>query len=261
MKPIPTAVHHLMARYRAELTAPTADHLHAGDDRELPPRSHPMLARALDHHPVAPIPEARGRTWIWADLHLGHDAVIRYSNRPFPDPEAMSAHFFRVWRESVQPRDLVIVLGDVALHAGLTQENFERIRRMPGRKALVLGNHDLTNSGKVRIHGFDDVYSALYRIGAPSLLLTHVPVPDLLPGWINVHGHWHDKPAQGFSHINVSVEQLDYAPVDFARVDALALACAARRSEGDAAGPTLARIVRREQAVEDEARRLETLRM
>ena len=44
-------------------------------------------------------------------------------------------------------------------------------------------------------------------------------VPD---GTINIHGHVHDDPPRRTPHINVSVEQLDYAPVPLAALRALA---------------------------------------
>ena len=62
----------------------------------------------------------------------------------------------------------------------------------------------------------------------PKLIFTHVPVrPDhLLDGWVNVHGHMHDDPPTDTRHINVSVEQLDYRPVELARIRLLARALA-----------------------------------
>ena len=44
-------------------------------------------------------------------------------------------------------------------------------------------------------------------------------VPD---GYINIHGHVHDDPPRRTPHINVSVEQLDYAPVPLTVLRALA---------------------------------------
>ena len=235
----PSRIRSLQARYRSELLEPTADHLHAEGDRKPPYRKHPGLAKALDTFPAAEIPETRGRTWIWADLHFAHAPVIGYSNRPFANVTAMDEHLFAAWREAVRPDDLLIVVGDVALSGGLTETNFERIRTIPGRKILVIGNHDLTGSGRLRVDGFDAVYSMLYRAGNPNLLLTHVPIPDLPDGWVNVHGHWHEKNSHG-RHINVSVEQLDYAPVLFSRVEQLAEASVSEPSQFE--GATQARL-------------------
>ena len=51
--------------------------------------------------------------------------------------------------------------------------------------------------------------------------------PDDLPaGWVNVHGHMHTDPPTDTPHINVSVEQLDYAPVLLSRIRLLAAALA-----------------------------------
>ena len=49
--------------------------------------------------------------------------------------------------------------------------------------------------------------------GEPPLIWTHYPLNEVPDGTINIHGHVHDDPPRRTPHINVSVEQLDYAPV------------------------------------------------
>ena len=107
---------------------------------------------------------------------------------------------------------------------GMTEANFARIRAMPGRKYLVPGNHDFSGTGELRVEGFDEVCAIVFAKGDPKLVFTHVPIrPGHLPdGWVNVHGHMHDDPPTDTRHINVSVEQLDYAPVLLSRVRVLA---------------------------------------
>ena len=54
----------------------------------------------------------------------------------------------------------------------------------------------------------------LFAPGEPPLLLTHVPLLQVPPGCVNVHGHVHQKESPSRNrHISVSVEQLDYRPV------------------------------------------------
>ena len=63
--------------------------------------------------------------------------------------------------------------------------------------------------------------------GAPALWLTHFPLRTVPAGVVNVHGHLHGHRFDSRNHINVSVEQLDYGPVELARIQRLAAALAA----------------------------------
>lgn len=233
----------LFDRYANELRNPTADHLKPDfqPDEPVRPRRHTAMARALESLPVRPLPAAAGRTWIWSDLHLGHDRVIEYSSRPYPDAGTMNEALLTAWEDTAGEQDLTVVLGDVCMASALNEEVFARIAAVPGRKILVPGNHDFTGAGRLRVRGFDEVCAMLYRAAAPGeppLLLTHVPVPALPEGWINVHGHWHDTNTHSARHINVSVEQLGFVPAPFERIAALAAALPRERVYR---GTTLAR--------------------
>ena len=238
------AVDLLLTRYQQELRDPTDDHLKKEfGNSEM--RNHSAMARALGEFPIQPLDTVPGHTWIWSDLHFGHGRVIECSSRPFGDVETMNEALFSVWEKTVGPDDQLIVLGDICMAPALNEETFDRIRSLPGHKILVPGNHDFrSSSGKLRVEGFDQVCALLYRRAddlSPALAMTHVPVPDLPEGWINLHGHWHDRNNESPRHINVSVEQLNFAPVDFRRICALARALDAGATPS---GTTLERIHR-----------------
>ena len=100
-------------------------------------------------------------------------------------------------------------VGDVAMGRGLSDDTWEKVRAAPGRtKVLVVGNHDVTGQGLLRVVGFHRVKAVLYSAGDPPLIWTHAPLPNVPAGHVNVHGHQHAalKPADS-PHINVSVEQ------------------------------------------------------
>ena len=92
------------------------------------------------------------------------------------------------------------------------------------------------------MEGFDEVCAFLYAQGYPQLVFTHVPLEadTIPPGWVNVHGHLHHAPPTDTPHINVSVEQLGYAPVLLSRIRVLAAALA--RGEYPEGRTTLERI-------------------
>ena len=173
--------------------------------------------------------------WLWSDQHLGHANILRYASRPFPSVKEMDQAFFDNWSTYVGDDDLVLFLGDVAMGSEINEGLFARLRALPGRKLLVPGNHDVKpRGGHLRMHGFDQVYSLAVANGDPQLIFTHVPLIDVPEGFVNIHGHTHNRPPTDTPHINVAVEQIDYRPVRLSRLRALALSLAAEQyPEGD----------------------------
>ena len=187
------------------------------------------MRRMLGELP-AHVLEADEQVWLWSDLHLGHENIIRYTNRPFASVEAMDAAIYANWRNVVSEEGTLVFVGDVAMRRAVSEETWRRVREGAGkRKLLVAGNHDLTGSGSLRVAGFDQVSSLLCLKGDPPIVCTHLPLASLPDGWVNVHGHTHDEPPQRSAHINVSLEQLDYQPVSLERVRTLARELAAGR--------------------------------
>ena len=141
-----------------------------------------------------------------------HPNGIRHFGRPFTDTWQMDEVLFSTWERTVRPGDTIICLGDVAV-GGLSGTRLARLRRAPGRKILVIGNHEINRIGCVDIEGFDEIHMTLYASGTPPLLLTHMPLYKVPEGCVNVHGHIHNERAPSWTeHINVSVEQLRYRP-------------------------------------------------
>ena len=219
------------AAYRAHLEAAAAGR--AGDGRHGRNVFRAML-RALDTLPPRCLARRAdggfGTVWVWSDLHLGHENIIRYTNRPFADAPAMDEALYANWAAAVGSADTLLFVGDVAMRKAVGEATWSRIRQAPGwMKRLVVGNHDLTGSGALRVSGFDDVCSLLCVPGDPPLLFTHMPLSEVPEGWVNVHGHTHAAPVTRSPHINVSVEHIRYRPLALPRVRALAKALAQGR--------------------------------
>ena len=186
-------------------------------------------------------PDDPESTWVWSDLHLGHDNIIRYANRPFADATAMDSSLYNNWDATVGIDDDLIFVGDVAMRHAVGPHTWQRIRDAPGgKKHLVIGNHDLTGAGRLRVDGFDTVGAVMFVDGDPPLVFTHIPLLHVPEGCVNVHGHTHNEPPRETPHINVSVEQLDYRPVALPRLRRLARRLVAGRYPYGAT--TLARI-------------------
>ena len=73
----------------------------------------------------------------------------------------------------------------------------------------------------------------------PELLMTHMPLRHVPDGCVNVHGHTHNAAITGTRHVNVSVEQIRYRPVDLEAIRRLARALVAGSPAGEATAERL----------------------
>ena len=82
------------------------------------------------------------------------------------------------WERTVGADDLMLCLGDVAHPYGLVGPKLAaRLRAAPGRRRLVLGNHDVEPVNQVRPVAVGRSAATLFAPGDPPLLLlTHVPL-------------------------------------------------------------------------------------
>ena len=199
----------LKALYEAQLE----EDLQPPVDPDVDRRGTRGMLRVSRRLPAGDLVEANcGRIWVWSDLHLGHSTSIGSFARPFESTREADDAFFRNWHRTVGPGDTIICLGDVAI-GGLSGTRLRRLRSAPGRKIVVIGNHEINAVGELEIDGFDEIHSTLYAAGDPALLLTHMPLRNVPEGCVNVHGHLHNQEAPSrVQHINVSVEQLRYRP-------------------------------------------------
>lgn len=161
--------------------------------------------------------------YVVSDTHFQHENIIKFCNRPFANADEMDEYMIERWNSVVTPQDKVYHLGDV--HMGNAQTANSILKRLKGKKRLVVGNHD--NLKSQVLHGnFQNIY--MWRIFKEfGLLLTHVPVhPDNISSigkkndgtpyheLTNVHGHIHNNPSPEGRYKCVCVEQVDYTPVN-----------------------------------------------
>lgn len=158
------------------------------------------------------------RIFVWSDLHFGHNNIITYCNRPFPNKELMNACLIGNYQNVITDDDIVIFGGDI----GFMKENEinQILNQLPGYKILIYGNHDLHRDGRVYDLAFNERHLCLVMDVIDvdweyQLLFTHYPLdPTNVPdGCYNVHGHIHNKVVPGNKHINMCVEHIGYKPV------------------------------------------------
>jgi calcineurin-like phosphoesterase family protein len=114
-----------------------------------------------------------------SDLHIGHSYMAQL--RDYESVQDHDEDLALAWVKQVRSRDIVWVLGDVAMNpaAGMAW-----IRKMPGTKHLVAGNHDRCHPGhrdgykylRQYLDGFESVQPfARHRIAGTNIALSHYP--------------------------------------------------------------------------------------
>ncbi len=147
------------------------------------------------------------RRWIISDTHWGHSEIQKHCRRPANADELINTN----WKAMIKPEDLVIHCGDVAFTFVKLKE---LLTSLPGRKVLVMGNHDAHTVTWYMDNGFDFACKALV-LG--NILFTHHPV-EVLPVRcdFNIHGHLHNRLPKGtlvYPHCRLfSLEYTDYKP-------------------------------------------------
>lgn len=150
-----------------------------------------------------------------SDTHFGHENILKFKNtdnshlRTFDDVYHMDQHMIDCWNAVVQPTDKVYHLGDLAFG-----NNLDIMKFLRGTKILIRGNHDrqqLSNYAKY----FKDVRGVEHR-GEWKMTLSHIPIhPDSVKdNWTNVHGHLHCRVIPDSRYFNVSVERINYTPIE-----------------------------------------------
>ena len=182
-------------------------------------KAHKMMTRAIEQFGYGSLDVSDESVLVWSDLHIGHTNVIGYCDRPFHSVDEMNAALWTNWQLGAERSETLVCVGDAFF--GL--ENAQKPLPKSVRNVLVVGNHDLTKGGNLRPTGFDYVKAILISEGDPNLIFTHAPLPAVPEGFVNVHGHTHTHIRSVESqHINVSVEQIDYRPIELSRLRQLA---------------------------------------
>lgn len=159
-------------------------------------------------------------TFFISDLHLGHFNIIKFCDRPFDDLVSMHDTICNNWANTVGAQDLVYIVGDVAFNP----KYIPLLKDLPGRKRLILGNHDTFDIG-IYQKIFERIYGVKYleETNAGRVVLTHIAIHPQNMGdyghvFCNIHGHNHTWNIRDDRYFNVSVEQINYTPISMDEV-------------------------------------------
>lgn len=177
-------------------------------------------------------------TFFISDTHFGHEktcTVFKRADgsplRPFSCAEEMDEFMIKAWNERVKPNDKVYHLGDVVIN----RKFLHVLGRLNGDKVLIRGNHDIFKLEDYTPY-FRDIRAFDVKNG---MIFSHVPIhPESLGRFgTNIHGHLHANRVMKIKgvdvktgelkysdeidprYFNVSVEQIDFAPISLEEVN------------------------------------------
>ena len=131
--------------------------------------------------------------YFTADLHLGHENIIRHCGRPFANAAEMDAVVLAAINAVVQPGDTLWILGDFAFRGRDPRHYRDRIACRDVR--LLLGNHD--RRSKCEVAGCTSVGTvAEISVGKQRIWMSHYPHrswPASHKGSWHLYGHVHGK--------------------------------------------------------------------
>jgi calcineurin-like phosphoesterase family protein len=163
--------------------------------------------------------------WISSDFHFNHANILKFKDKDgklfrgdrFADVHEMNDHMIEQHNKYVKPGDIFYTLGDVLF--GI-KEDFKKLwPRLNGSKRLIVGNHDdipFLSSG-----GFFQKVMESREFREFGLMLTHRPA-EISSMWDfkkdlplkSVHGHIHQNPSPEGLYVNMSMEAINYTPVN-----------------------------------------------
>lgn len=158
-------------------------------------------------------------TYHIADLHLGHKNVHNF-RKQFSSAEEHDEIILQNFAKTIRPNDTVWLYGDIAF----TLEALAQVKKLPGKKHLILGNHDKSPDRKeISIHHLIDVYEDIHGfLRKYNYWLSHCPIhPDELRGRRNICGHSHNHIIADPNYLNVCAENIDFTPISLEQINSI----------------------------------------
>jgi calcineurin-like phosphoesterase family protein len=150
-----------------------------------------------------------------ADLHLNHSSIIHFCKRPFADASEMDQAILQNLEAAVGRDDDLWIVGDFAFAREIERASVERyFERIPGRKHLIVGNHDKPWVCKLGWASVNDIVSV--QDGDQWFLLCHYPMMTwnhARRGSVHLFGHVHNNWHGSRNSVNVCIDLWDFKPM------------------------------------------------
>lgn len=135
-----------------------------------------------------------------SDLHLFHENILSFCNRPYKNLDEMHGDIIRKWNSVVSKNDVVRIAGDVGFPKN--KEDIKSIsniiRKLNGNKSLIVGNHDhKLLKDEYFIKSFSNIDNYMRTVDKGRLMIiSHYPMEEwdgCYKGSYHGFGHVHDK--------------------------------------------------------------------
>lgn len=164
--------------------------------------------------------------WFTADLHLGHERILAACSRPQASLLEMERDILERIKARVGPEDDLWIVGDFSI-GKLAHQHRTRVAALfaeiPGRRHLIVGNHDLEWVQDLAWDSKADLADIQTEEG--RAFLCHYPLitfPGARRGTLHLFGHVHHNWAGSRHAVNVGVDQFDFRPVSISEARARA---------------------------------------
>ena len=150
-----------------------------------------------------------------SDTHFGHENVIKFCNRPFSSVKEMDETLIQRWNNKVHGNDTVYILGDMFYRCA---EAESILRRLKGKKHLLVGNHDGSWMTKLNVSAYFESVDLMLETSVANYGVTMCHYPML--SWKHqmrtymIHGHIHNDTRCDFWPLIRSREHVLNAGVD-----------------------------------------------
>ena len=164
--------------------------------------------------------------FVISDTHFNHDLILTFKDyigkpvRDFDSVEQMNECMMDNWVSVVKPEDTVFHLGDVLFGENKVDWLEANFSKLPGKKHLILGNHV---NPKFLAPFFKSIklWTEL-----PGMVLSHAPMHEQTLNEshrfkdciLNVHGHIHTNACPPGPYKCVSVEQINFTPLNIEEI-------------------------------------------
>lgn len=152
-------------------------------------------------------------TFLIADTHFCHSAIIHMCGRPFSDVREMNEAMVASWNAVVRRDDTVIHLGDFA-HKAEPARLEKLFARLHGKKHLIRGNHDGAATQALGWESQRDI--AFASVDSQNLVLCHYAMrtwPKIRKGALQLYGHSHGRLPGNTQSADIGVDVLGFTPL------------------------------------------------
>jgi calcineurin-like phosphoesterase family protein len=162
-------------------------------------------------------------TFLFADPHFFHESIIRMCARPFANAAEMNDVMASSWRAVVKRSDDIIVVGDFAHRAD--PDALKRLFvSLPGRKHLVVGNHDGPETLALPWESVHDIL--VTSIDSTRVVLCHYAMrtwPGIRkhPPALQLFGHSHGRMPGNAQSMDIGVDVMGWSPVRLNQIKAV----------------------------------------